>query len=140
MPFSDVHGLASIPGISPEWVTATAPLTTVFGNTTVNPLTASAKVLSALPAIQEAKLRTFLDARRRNPNDTMRLMAILGGSETYLKAGAPQAVSVSLLARLTNGLASAAQAIIVLPPGDDLPFRVLAWNPLNSTQESNEQN
>jgi general secretion pathway protein K len=140
MPFSDVHGLANVPGINPEWVIATAPLTTVFGNTTVNPLTASAEVLSALPAIQEAKLRTFLDARRRNPSDTLRLMAILSGSETYLKPGAPQAVSVSLRAQLTNGLASAAQAIIVLPPGDDLPYRVLAWNSLDSSQESEEQN
>src|SRR6202021_2895582 len=39
-PFAYVGQLQAIPGMAPDWIAAIAPLTTVFGNQTVNPLTA----------------------------------------------------------------------------------------------------
>jgi general secretion pathway protein K len=140
MPFSDVHDLANVPGMLPEWVAAAAPLTTVFGNATINPLTAPANVLASLPGVKPASLQTFLAIRQRTPNDATRLIAQFGAAQSYLAAKAPQAVAVRLLAKLDGGYAAAAEAIIVLPPGDDQPYRVLAWNPLDLSQESEDIN
>ena len=53
-PFTDIRQLAQIPGMPPEWVTAIAPLATVYGSETVNPLTAPARVLAALPGVDAA--------------------------------------------------------------------------------------
>src|SRR5437879_6941730 len=39
-PFADVAHLASIPGMSPDWIAAIMPLATAFGGDPVNPLTA----------------------------------------------------------------------------------------------------
>jgi general secretion pathway protein K len=62
--FSDVHQLIQVPGMRPEWVTAVAPLATVFGNSTINPLTAPAAVLAVLPGVNPDRLAAFLEARR----------------------------------------------------------------------------
>ena len=51
LPFTDIRQLALIPGMAPEWVTAIAPLATVYGNETVNPLSAPAQVIAALPGV-----------------------------------------------------------------------------------------
>src|SRR5262249_28230732 len=37
--FSDLRQLGAIPGMAPDWLAAIAPLTTVYGSETVNPLT-----------------------------------------------------------------------------------------------------
>src|SRR5262245_24987029 len=48
-PFADVRGVAQIPGMAPAWLAAMAPLTTVFGSETGNPLTARAPGVAAFP-------------------------------------------------------------------------------------------
>jgi general secretion pathway protein K len=102
--FTDVHDLLQIPGVRPEWLAALAPLTTVFGNETVNPLTAPPEVLAVLPGVARGRLASFLDA--------------------------PQAVSVRLAARLADGYAADAAAVIVSLREDRQPYRILAWKPL----------
>jgi general secretion pathway protein K len=129
-PFADLREVAQVPGMSPRWLTAMAPLTTVFGSDTVNPLTAPAGVIAALPGVNRVQLENFLAARRSFPADAERLKAILGQASTYLAVKPQRVVSVNLTAAVTDGYTAAARAIIVLLPQDSQPYRVLVWKPL----------
>jgi general secretion pathway protein K len=125
--FTDVAQLGQVPGMRPDWVAAITPLVTVFGNETVNPLTAPAQVLAALPGVDQGRLAAFLEARPL-ATDPKPLVASLGAAQAYLDAKAPQAVSVHLVAVLADGYAAAADAVIVCLPKDRQPYRVLVWN------------
>jgi general secretion pathway protein K len=127
--FSDIGQLVQVPGMRAEWVAAVAPLATVFGNKTVNPLTAPAQVIAALPGINGARLAAFLDARRIYPTDGARLLGLLGGGQDLLDVKAPQAVAVELSASLADGYAVDARAVIVSLKKDYQPYRVLMWKP-----------
>jgi general secretion pathway protein K len=126
---SDVAQLGQVPGMRPEWIAAIAPLVTVFGNETVNPLTAPAQVLAVLPGVDQARLAAFLAARRL-ATDPKQLTAGLSAAQTYLDAKPPRAVSVHLAAVLADGTAAQAEAVIVCLPKDRQPYRVLVWNPM----------
>jgi general secretion pathway protein K len=128
-PFSDVSQLSQVPGIRPEWIAAAAPLTTVFGNATINPLTAPASVIAALPGMTGDRVAAFLNARQAYPTDATRLTALLANAQSFVAVKAPQAVSVQLSAVLDDGYAAKAEAIIVCLKGDRAPYRVLAWKP-----------
>jgi general secretion pathway protein K len=129
-PFADLRDLAQVPGMAPEWLAAMAPLATVFGSETVNPLTASARVIAALPGVNNVQLQAFLAARRSNPTDAERLIAMFGSGQSYLAAKPQRVVAVELAAALPDGYATLAHAIIVLLPQDSQPYRVLVWKPL----------
>jgi general secretion pathway protein K len=129
-PFADVLEIAQIPGVAPQWVAAMAPLTTVFGAATVNPLTAPADVIAALPGVDRVQLAAFLALRRASPNDAERLSAALGPAQRFLAEKREQVVGVELAAMLPDGYAAAAQAVIVLMPQDTQPYRTLIWKPL----------
>jgi general secretion pathway protein K len=129
-PFTDVRQLAHIPGMAPEWVAALAPLITVYGSETVNPLTAPAEVIAALPGVDPSRVKAFLQMRRNFPADATRLVAMLGSAQPYLEVKTRPVVSVDLTARLADGFTKAAQAVIVVIPEDSQPYRVLVWNPL----------
>jgi general secretion pathway protein K len=127
-PFSDVRQLSQVPGMSPELFEAAAPLLTIFGNATVNPLTAPVEVIAALPGVGRPQLRAFLETRLRFPTDAARVRATLGPAQQHL-AEAPQRVaSVELRATLDDGFSAAAKAVIVLLRDDSEPYRILAWN------------
>jgi general secretion pathway protein K len=128
---TDVSQIAQAPGMRPEWVAAIAPLTTVFGAETVNPLTAPAGVIASLPGVDRDRLAAFLAARRRFPNDAARLGEILGQAQRFLEAKPQQVVSVEIAAMLGDGYTAAARAVIVLLPHDSEPYRVLIWTPLS---------
>jgi general secretion pathway protein K len=132
-PFADVREVAQVSGMTPGWVAAMAPLTTVFGSETVNPLTAPARVIAALPGVNRVQLESFLAARRNFPTDANRLKAILGQGSPYLAVKPQRVVSVELTAAVTDGYAAAARAVIVLLPQDSQPYRVLVWKPLPSS-------
>lgn len=128
--FTDIGQVAEIPGMKAEWVAAIQPLTTVFGADTVNPLTAPAGVIAAVPGIDRNRLGAFLAARRSFPNDAARLGMILGADERFIAAMPQQVVSVRLATTLTDGYAAAAHAVIVLLSHDKEPYHVLIWTPL----------
>lgn len=130
--FTDVRQLAGVPGMRPEWIEAMAPLVTVYGSDTVNPLTAPVAVLRALPFFEEARLDTFLDMRSAPVVDPERLAFLLGPAQKYLKVQQRQVVAVDLVASTSAGYTAAARAFIVLLTDDKQPYRVLAWNPTSS--------
>jgi general secretion pathway protein K len=130
---TDVNQIAEVPGMRPEWVAAIAPLTTVFGAETVNPLTAPADVIVSLPGIDRDRLAAFLAARRNFPNDAARLGELLGQAQRFVEAKPQQVVSVQISTMLRDGYAAAARAVIVLLSHDSEPYRVLVWTPLSSS-------
>jgi len=129
-PFADVLEVAQVPGVAPQWVAAMAPLTTVFGAETVNPLTAPASVIAALPGVDRVQLAAFLAVRRVDPTNAERISAALGPAQRFLAAKREQVVAVELAAVLPDGYAAAARAVMVLLPKDTQPYRILVWKPL----------
>jgi len=128
-PFTDVRQLALVPGMAPEWIAAMTPLVTVFGTAAVNPLTAPAGVIAALPGVDSGRLQAFLATRQGAPADPAKLIASLGPAGRFLDANPQRVPSVELSARLSDGYAAAAHAVIVQLPQDSQPYRVLLWNP-----------
>jgi len=128
-PFADIGQLQSIPGMEPAWIAAIAPLTTVFGDQTINPLTAPPGVIAALPGVDAQRVAAFLRARRSSPSDADRLVRILGPAQQYLAVKPQRVASVDLTAALASGYAAAAHAVIVVLPQDSQPYRVLIWIP-----------
>jgi general secretion pathway protein K len=132
-PFADVLEIAQVPGVAPQWVAAMAPLTTVFGAATVNPLTAPADVIAALPGVDRVQLAAFLALRRASPNNAEGISAALGPAQRFLAEKREQVVGVELAAMLPDGYAAAARAVIVLMAQDTQPYRILVWKPLPSS-------
>jgi general secretion pathway protein K len=130
----DLPPLAQVPGMRPEWLAAIAPLTTVYGSETVNPLTAPRGVIAALPGVDRARLEAFLAMRRSFPADADRLARALGPAQRYLAAKPQQVVAVDLMARLADGYVAAARAVIVVLPQDSEPYRVLVFTPAPSAR------
>jgi general secretion pathway protein K len=131
-PFTDVRQLAQVPSFPTAWLDPIAPLATVFGNETVNPLTAPADVIAALPGIDRARLETFLETRRASPMDESRMIATLGPAQRYVKTAKRQAFSVLVAATLIDGYTAEARAVIVVLSEDVEPYRVLVWTPVSS--------
>jgi general secretion pathway protein K len=130
--FTDLRQLARVPGVEPQWVAAATPLMTVYGSETVNPLTASAGVLAALPGVDMGRATTFVQRRRELAGDAAQLAATLGTAKDYLAIKSPPVLSVHLVARLSNGFKRAAHTVIVLMAKDSPPYRILVWNPLRA--------
>jgi general secretion pathway protein K len=133
VPFTDIRQLALIPGMPPQLVSAIAPFATVYGSATVNPLTAPAQVLAALPGVEANRARSFVQMRRNLPSDSdaAKLATILGTPPQYLEIKMPT-VAVVLTARLESGFTQAARAVVVPVPTGSLPYRVLVWDPVPS--------
>lgn len=132
LPFSDLRQLQLVPGMRPEWVAGIAPLATVFGSETVNPLTASPGVIAALPGVTKGQADAFARARRSSSADVERLVRLIEPARRYLAVKPVRVASVELMAELANGYATAARSVIVLIPQDSLPYRVLVWTPVPS--------
>jgi type II secretory pathway component PulK len=130
--FTDVDQIAVVPGMRPEWVAAIRPLTTVFGEETVNPLTAPAGVIASFPGVDRDRVAAFLAARRSEPNNAARLASMLGPAQRFVAAKPQHVASVRLVATLDGGYAAAAKAVIVLLPHDRQPYHILLWTPLPS--------
>jgi len=126
---ADAAGFVRMLRLPPDAAAKLAPLATVYGRETVNPLAAPAAVLEAVPGLDSARLAVFLDLRARSPADAQRLLPALGPGRSHLDVKPRQAVSVDLAVRMRRGLAGAARAVIVLLNGDSQPYRVLVWDP-----------
>jgi general secretion pathway protein K len=134
LPFTDVRQLVDIPGMTSEWAAAAIPLTTVFGGETVNPLTAPAPVIAALPGVDQSRLVNFLATRRAVATDGERLGQILGAAQRYVAVRPQRVAAVEVSARLPDGYVTAARAVITLLPQDSQPYRVILWQPVPSAQ------
>lgn len=132
--FTDIAQLGRIPGVRAEWLAAMAPLATVYGSETVNPLTAPRGVIAALPGVDGTRLETFLAERLSAPTDADRLVRMLGPAQRYLAAKPQRVAAVELVASLAEGHVAAARAVIVVLPQDSEPYRVLVFTPVRSAR------
>jgi general secretion pathway protein K len=129
-PFADIRELRSIPNMDPKWIAAIAPLATVYGDQSVNPLTAPLGVIAALPGVDPQRAAAFIKARRNSLPDADRLMGLLGSARQYLAVKPQLVASVDLTAELASGYVTTAHAVIVVLPQDSQPYRVLVWTPM----------
>lgn len=122
-------GIGQIVGMRPQWLAAIAPLTTIYGSETVNPLTAPRGVIAALPGIDAGRLEAFLAERRAAPSDASRLSQMLGPAQRYVTVKPQRVAAVDLTATVTGGQVAAARAVIAVLPQDSEPYRVLVFTP-----------
>jgi general secretion pathway protein K len=119
-----------------QWLAAIAPLTTIYGTETVNPLTAPRGVIAALPGVDANRLEAFLAERRVGRSDANRLVQMLGPAQIHLSAKPQRIAAVELRATLTesrNSNIAGARAVIAVLPQDSEPYRVLVFTPVRTT-------
>jgi general secretion pathway protein K len=125
-----LSGIGRIVGMRAQWLGAIAPLTTIYGSETVNPLTAPRGVIAALPGMDAAKVEAFL-AERRNPSaDANRLTQMLGPAQRFVAEKPQRVAAVDLTATASEGQPAAARAVITVLPRDSEPYRVLVFTPM----------
>ena len=127
-----LSSIGQIAGMRAPWLAAIAPLTTIYGSETVNPLTASRGVIAALPGIDANRLEAFLAERRVAPSDATRLAQMLGPAQTYVSAKPQRIAAVELRATLREGQMAGARAVIAVLPQDSEPYRVLTFTPVRT--------
>jgi general secretion pathway protein K len=125
--------IGQIAGMRAQWLAAIAPLTTIYGSETVNPLTAPRGVIAALPGVDANRLEAFLAERRVAPSDANRLAQMLGPAQIYVSAKPQRIAAVELRATLAesrNNTIAGARAVIAVLPQDSEPYRVLMFTPV----------
>lgn len=127
--FTSVGQLAQISGMRLDYVASIAPFATVFGDETVNALTASPDVLRLLPMMNEARIARLEEARSIRPVDPARIEQILGPASAFVKPQSRSVARLELTASLADGYSAAAEAVIVILPKDRQPYRVLSFTP-----------
>jgi general secretion pathway protein K len=125
-----LSSIGQIAGMRAQWLAAIAPLTTIYGSETVNPLTASRGVIAALPGVNANRLDAFLAERRVAPSDATRLAQMLGPAQAYVSAKPQRIAAVELRATLREGQTAGARAVLAVLPQDSEPYRVLMFTPV----------
>jgi general secretion pathway protein K len=130
-----LSNIGQIAGMRAQWLAAIAPLTTIYGSETVNPLTAPRGVIAALPGVDANRLEAFIAERRVAPSDANRLAQMLGPAQNYVSDKPQRIAAVELRATLTesrsNNIAGA-RAVIAVLPQDSEPYRVLVFTPMRT--------
>jgi type II secretory pathway component PulK len=128
--------IGQIAGMRAQWLAAIAPLTTIYGSETVNPLTAPRGVIAALPGVDANRLDAFLAERRVSPSDANRLAQMLGPAQAFVSDKPQRVAAVELRATLAEGQArntiAGARAVLAILPRDSEPYRVLMFTPVRT--------
>jgi general secretion pathway protein K len=128
--------IGQIAGMRAQWLAAIAPLTTIYGSETVNPLTAPRGVIAALPGVDANRLEAFLAERRVTSPDTNQLVQMLGPAQAYVSVRPPRIAAVELRVTLAESQArntmAGARAVIAVLPQDSEPYRVLIFTPVRT--------
>jgi type II secretory pathway component PulK len=130
-----LSGIGQIAGMRAQWLAAIAPLTTIYGSETVNPLTAPRGVIAALPGVDANRLEAFLAERRVALPDANRLAQVLGPAQNFVSPKPQRIAAVELRATLTesrNNTIAGARAVIAVLPQDSEPYRVLMFTPVRT--------
>jgi len=124
-PFESVEELQQVIGISRALYDRLAPALTVYSEARgIDPLTAPAAALRALPEIDPSVIEALLIERQAEDPD---LVDLLGDFEAYLAGPGSLVYSISSEAVTQAGARFRREAIVALVPGSDRPFRVFSW-------------
>jgi general secretion pathway protein K len=127
-PFYHVAGLALVPGIPSAAIARIAPLLTVSsGQPKINPLAANREVLLALPDVNEAQVRDFLEARERQPVPFAQLVFRLGKVDGFVTDESSVAARYDARVRLGEHSERHLVVVVAVIPGDEEPYRILSW-------------
>jgi general secretion pathway protein K len=133
-PFEAVEELRLVVGMTPALYARALPLVTIYSqNARVNPATASAEVLQALPGARPAEIARFVQTRDRAEAEraqTGRVPAPLQpmtGLEQFLAPGPSRVVTIRSEGRTPGGGLFVRQAVVDMTGKADNPYVILAW-------------
>lgn len=133
-PFNSIDELWLVRGLPPALVERALPFVTVYsGIADVNVLDAAPEVVAALPDMTPEKLDAFLRQRKSLPPDNPQaVLSALGGRQMGATVVGSGAYRVRMRITLPGGRQSRPEAVImILGPGENEAYRVLAWRDEN---------
>jgi general secretion pathway protein K len=128
-PFLSVAELTLVLGLPSRAAAAVAPYVTVAsGRDKVNPLQADPPVLRAMPGMTQERMLDLLEARKKPGVDLASLISRLGPVQDYVTDEAGLAVRFEGRVLLAPNIARRYEAVVAVVEGDNLPYRILAWD------------
>jgi len=128
-PFRAVDQLRLLLGLSPADFALLQPFLTVFNpDGLIDPFSAPATVLRAVPEITDADIRLIMAGR--NSEDLDRFYEVIDRYSDYVRSYPSGVYRVGVAARLGTGFTSTMEAVIVEPPDDSVDYGVVAWSRL----------
>jgi general secretion pathway protein K len=128
-PFVHVAELGLVLGIPPQVAAAAAPYVTVAsGHEQINPMLADPHVLMAIPGVSANGVRDFLAQRAKLGATFKSLITSLGKVEEFVAEDPGVAVRFEAQVRLAPNNERRFEAVVYVPPGDNEPFRIVAWD------------
>ncbi|MEJ8574480.1 type II secretion system protein GspK [Microbaculum marinum] len=126
-PFQSVSDLRFLPGMTEEEADAMEPYLTVFNpDGLIDPASADTPVLMAIPGMTPGQATAIVEMARNPEASPQEFRQQIRPFRTFLTPEAPEVYRVRVEARLTNGFAKSAEAVIMA--GDrEVPYRTLSW-------------
>jgi general secretion pathway protein K len=127
-PFAAVSELRLVLGMTPEIYRRLAPLVTVYSRSPrVNPVSAPAAVVRALPGIPPETAEAFLAARGSADGQLNEAVATLARAGQFIGRATPQAVTIRATATLPSGSSFVREATVEFPRGREATYRIAVW-------------
>ncbi len=133
-PFEAVEELRLVLGMTPALYARAAPLVTIYSqNARVNPATASADVLQALPGARPAEIALFVQARDRAEAERAQTgrapppLPPMTGLEQFFAPGPSRVVTIRSEGRTPGGGLFVREAAVDMTGKADNPYVILAW-------------
>ena len=128
-PFEAVDELARVFGMTAEIYDRVAPLFTVYsGQRGINPMTAAATLLHALPGVDATTVDTFLDSRSDTSVSLRPQMLPSSPAMPFIRGSAfSRVATIRAEARTEGGAVFVREAIIRVTGGAARPYAVLDW-------------
>jgi general secretion pathway protein K len=127
-PFAAVSELRLVLGMTPEIYRRLAPLVTVYARSPrVNPVSAPAAVVRALPGISPDAAEAFLAARENPDGQLNAAVSTLSRAGQFIGRATPQAVTIRATATLPSGSVFVREAVVEFPRGRDATYRIAVW-------------
>ncbi len=124
-PFTSIGELQQVLGVNRAVFDRLAPALTVYSEARgIDPLSAPAAALKALPGIDDATIEAILAERRSEDPD---LSPLLSNFEAYLAGPGALVYTVHSDATLPGGARFRREAVVALVPGAERPFRIFGW-------------
>jgi hypothetical protein len=130
-PFRSVGELRLVLGLSAEDFARLEPYVTVFSQaSTVNALTASKTVLSAVPGITDSEVTDIIAAQAAASDQNNVMANLIDSYGEFLSTEPKQVYRVGLSARLSAGYAANAEAVVAAAEDEQSDFGVVRWSRL----------
>ena len=126
--------IREFPGVTPELYRQLIGKFTVYGSSgAINPMTASQSLLAAVPGLGKSSAERIA-ATRKNGRSALEASGLINKrSSNFLQINSGPAYTIEARIETGKGLAPlTSTAVILLTPKDEIPYRILAWNLLES--------